>query len=89
MELHPLTKHICKYSVWNQFLNIDHIYQSKLSGERNGKQAFTSINFRTKNRFGKFNTTPSLKFDLGVTQLSEMTDLIRNPNDPLIKKSYL
>ena len=67
------------------FLNIDHIYQSKLSGERNGKQAFTSINFRTKNRFGKFNTTPSLKFDLGVTQLSEMTDLIRNTNDPLIK----
>ncbi len=66
-------------------LNIDHIYQSKLSGERNGKQAFTSINFRTKNRFGKFNTTPSLKFDLGVTQLSEMTDLIRNTNDPLIK----
>ena len=66
-------------------LNIDHIYQSKLSGERNGKQAFTSINFRTKNRFGKFNTTPSLKFDLGVTQLSEMTDFIRNTNDPLIK----
>ena len=26
-------------------LSIDHIYQSKLSGERNGKQAFTSINF--------------------------------------------
>ena len=67
------------------FLNIDHIYQSKLSGERNGKQAFTSINFRTKNKFGKFNTTPSLKFDLGVTQLSEMTDFIRNTNDPLIK----
>ena len=66
-------------------LSIDHIYQSKLSGERNGKQAFTSINFRTKNRFGKFNTTPSLKFDLGVTQLSEMTDFIRNTNDPLIK----
>ena len=67
------------------FLNIDHIYQSKLSGERNGKQAFTSINFRTKNRFGKFNTTPSLKFDFGVTQLSEMTDFINNPNDPNVR----
>ncbi len=66
-------------------LSIDHIYQSKLSGERNGKQAFTSINFRTKNRFGKFNTTPSLKFDYGVTQLSEMTDFINNPNDPNVR----
>ena len=67
------------------FLNIDHIYQSKLSGERNGKQAFTSINLRTKNRFGKFNTTPTLKFDFGVTQLSEMTDFINNPNDPNVR----
>jgi len=67
------------------FLNIDHIYQSKLSGERNGKQAFTSINFRTKNKFSKFNITPTGKFDFGVTQLSEVTDLINNPNDTLAK----
>ena len=53
------------------------------------KTSFTSINFRTKNRFGKFNSTPSLKFDYGVTQLSEMTDFINNPNDLMLEILFI
>ena len=33
-------------------------YLGNISGERNGRQAFASINYRTKNTYGKFNITP-------------------------------
>ncbi len=57
-------------------LRIDSIYLGKISGRRNGQQAFSSINLRTKNNYGKLNITPSGKFTYGITRLSEYTDFI-------------
>ena len=62
-------------------LRFDNKYLGKLSGERNGKQAFTSINYRTKNTYGKFNVTPTGKLTYGVTRLSEFTDFLSTTID--------
>ena len=62
-------------------LSFDNMYIGKLSGERNGKQAFTSINYRTRNTYGILNITPTLKLDYGVTRLSEYTDYISTTID--------
>ncbi len=70
-------------------LRFNNKYLSKLSGERNGKQAFTSINYRTKNTYGRLNVTPTGKFTYGVTRLSEYTDFISNTiNSPTIDIRY-
>ena len=66
------------------FLSIDHIYQSKLSGERNGGQIFGTLNYRTRSKAGRLNMTPTAKLTYGITHLSEFTDYINNPSDPLI-----
>ena len=57
-------------------LRYDNKYLGNLSGKRTGRQAFTSINYRTQNTYGKFNLTPTGKFTLGVTRLSDYTDFI-------------
>ena len=62
-------------------LSFDNMYIGKLSGERNGKQAFTSINYRTRNTYGILNITPTLKLDYGVTRLSKYTDYISTTID--------
>ena len=62
-------------------LRYDNEYLGKLSGERNGKQAFASINYRTKNAYSKFNITPTGKLTFGVTELSEFTDFISKAAD--------
>ena len=62
-------------------LRFDNKYLGKLSGERNGKQAFASINYRTQNRYGKFNVTPSGKLTFGITRLSSFTDFLSNAID--------
>ena len=62
-------------------LRFDNEYLGKLSGERNGKQAFASINYRTKNAYSKFNITPTGKLTYGVTELSEFTDFISKAAD--------
>ena len=62
-------------------LRFDNKYLGALSGERNGKQAFASINYRTKNTYSKLNITPTGKLTYGVTQLSEFTDFISNTID--------
>ena len=51
-------------------------YLGNISGERNGRQAFASINYRTKNTKGKLNITPTGKLTYGVTELTEFTDFI-------------
>ncbi len=69
----------------NQYLNAvlglshlkyDHRYVGNLSGERKGKQAFATINYRTEDKYGIFNVTPTGKFTYGVTRLSEFTDFL-------------
>ena len=57
-------------------LSFDHKYMGNLSGERNGKQAFASINYRTKDKYGILNVTPTGKLTYGVTRLSEFTDFL-------------
>ena len=62
-------------------LRFDNKYLGGLSGERNGKQVFGTINYRTKTAYSKFNITPTGKLTYGVTQLSEFTDFISNTID--------
>ena len=62
-------------------LRFDSKYLGNLSGSRNGKQVFTSINYRTKNTFSSFNLTPTGKFTYGVTRLSEFTDFFSKAID--------
>ena len=57
-------------------LRFDHRYMGNLSGERKGKQAFASINYRTKDKYGILNVTPTGKLTYGVTRLSEFTDFL-------------
>ncbi len=57
-------------------LRFDHSYMGNLSGERKGKQAFASINYRTKDKYGILNVTPTGKLTYGVTRLSEFTDFL-------------
>jgi len=45
-----------------------------LTGERNGRQVFGSINFRTTYK-NKFNITPNGRIDLGYTELSEYSEI--------------
>ena len=62
-------------------LRFDNKYLGNISGERNGKQAFASINYRTKNTYSKLNITPTGKLTYGVTELSEFTDFISKATD--------
>ena len=57
-------------------LRFDHKYQVKLTGERNGKQLFTAINFRSRDTYGDFNITPSGRLTYGLTHLSDFTNYI-------------
>ena len=57
-------------------LRFDHRYMGNLSGERKGKQAFATINYRTKKKHSFLNLTPTGKLTYGVTRLSEFTDFL-------------
>ena len=70
-------------------LRFDNKYLQAISGERNGKQAFASINYRTKTAYSKFNITPTGKLTYGVTRLSEFTDFLSNTIDsPTTDRRY-
>ena len=59
-------------------LKTDHVRKSgsnTLTGERNGRQVFGSINFRTTYNKDKFNITPNGRIDLGYTELSEYSEI--------------
>jgi hypothetical protein len=47
-----------------------------VTGQRNGKQLFTSLDFRSDNEYGKFNLTPSLKIKHAVTRLTDFTEFM-------------
>ena len=49
-----------------------------VTGQRNGKQLFTSIDFRNDNEYGSFNLTPSLKIKHAITSLSGFTEFMTN-----------
>ena len=62
-------------------LRFENKYLGKLSGNRNGKQVYTSINYRSLNNFSKLNITPTAKLTYGLTQLSEFTDFVSTTID--------
>jgi hypothetical protein len=56
------------------FLRTDHVRKSgsnTLTGERNGRQVFGSLNYSTTFNKDKFNITPNGRLDLGYTELLE------------------
>jgi len=55
-------------------LRIDQLLSNKITGERNGKQAFAALNLQSKDSYGNFNIRPTGKFEFGVTQFSKYTD---------------
>ena len=50
-------------------LRFDQKYLGQLTGERNGKQAFAAVNYRTKKSYGDLNLTPSGRFTYAVTTI--------------------
>ena len=57
-------------------LRFDHKHSGQITGERNGKQIFTAINFRNRDTYGDFNITPSGRLTYGLTHLSDFTNYI-------------
>ena len=49
-----------------------------ITGERNGQQIYTSIDFRNDTEFGSLNLTPSFKLKYAVTKLSDFTEFMTN-----------
>ena len=56
------------------FLSLDQLTSGVVSGERNGKQLFTSLSYENENKYTNYNIIPFGKFALGVTQFSDYTD---------------
>ena len=56
------------------FLSLDQLTSGVVSGERNGKQLFTSLSYENENKYTNYDIIPFGKFELGVTQFSEYTD---------------
>ena len=56
------------------FLSLDQLTSGVISGERNGRQIFTSLSYENENNYTKYNIIPFSKFELGITQYSDYTD---------------
>ena len=60
------------------FLSIDQLASGSVTGERNGKQIFTSISYENEKKYTKYDLIPFGKFQMGITHFSEYTDF--NPS---------
>ncbi len=63
------------------YLRIDQLdKKNRETGERNGKQIYTSISYENENAFTKYDLIPFGKFEMGITQLSDYTnfDVVSN-----------
>ena len=67
-------------------LRFDHKHFGKLTGERNGKQIFTAINFRNFDTYKDFNFSPSGRITYGLTHLDDFTNFVstKNPSIDII-----
>ena len=54
------------------FLSMDQLISGATSGERNGKQFFTSISYENENQYTKYDLIPFGKLEMGVTQFSDL-----------------
>ena len=60
------------------FLSMDQLASGSVTGERNGKQIFTSISYENEKKYTKYDLIPFGKFQMGITHFSEYTDF--NPS---------
>ena len=56
------------------FLSIDQLVKGTITGERYGRQIFTSLTYQNENEYTYYDLIPFGKLELGITQLSEYTD---------------
>tara|TARA_B100001173_G_scaffold248869_1_gene219446 strand:- start:175 stop:2376 length:2202 start_codon:yes stop_codon:yes gene_type:complete len=56
------------------FLSIDQLISGATTGERNGRQVFTSFSYETEQNYTKYDLIPYGKAEMGVTQFSDYTD---------------
>ena len=57
-------------------------------GERNGKQLFTSFDFRNDSEYGRLNFTPSLKIKSALTELSDFTEFMTSASSAATNVIY-
>ena len=56
------------------FLSIDQLIKNTVTGERYGRQIFTSMIYENENQYTKYDFIPFGKLEVGITQLSAYTD---------------
>jgi len=59
-----------------------------VTGQRDGKQLFTSFDFRNDNEYGRVNLTPSLKIKHALTYFSDFTDFMTNTSSAATNVIY-
>ncbi len=56
------------------YIKIDQLVENRETGNRNGKQIYTSISYENENDYTKYELIPFGKFEMGITQFSDYTD---------------
>ena len=56
------------------YLMIDQLGKDQVTGNRNGKQIYTSMSYENENEYTKYQLIPFGKLEMGVTQFSDYTD---------------
>ena len=56
------------------YLMIDQLGKDQVTGKRNGKQIYTSMNYENENEYTKYQLIPFGKLEMGITQFSDYTD---------------
>ncbi len=56
------------------YLMIDQLGKDQVTGNRNGKQIYTSMSYENENEYTKYELIPFGKLEMGITQFSDYTD---------------
>ena len=56
------------------YLMIDQLGKDQVTGNRNGKQIYTSMSYENENEYTKYELIPFAKLEMGITQFSDYTD---------------
>ncbi len=56
------------------YLMIDQLGKDQVTGNRNGKQIYTSMSYENENEYTKYQLIPFGKLEVGITQFSDYTD---------------
>ena len=63
------------------YLMIDQLGKDQVTGQRNGKQIYTSMSYENENEYTKYELIPFAKLEMGITQFSDYTDFGVVSND--------